>query len=246
MSPPVYTKTGDYGWTHLGMARIQKSHPIVSLMGTLDELMAHLGMCHSLINENTKTHNPVILEQLQFAQNVLYKLSGEIHKHFRDESTTSNGPHSYDYNSWLWNYLKSFWAMAIPKESVESLCVKSNGPVIRAARTSDIVLNLENSMDAMSNSGLKPLTHFIRPVGSPSVCELHICRTVCRRAEQSFFIAKETFDMSWDGLEDYIIYLNRLSDWLFVCARYVQMQNDEPEEELTSKIVPLKTTDELD
>ena len=78
---------------------------------------------------------------------------------------------------------------------------------------SDITL-LEIEMDAM-NDVLPVLTHFILPGGNTVVSYCHLARCVCRRAERlTVQLAEESFVDS-----NITIYLNRLSDYLFVLAR---------------------------
>jgi cob(I)alamin adenosyltransferase len=73
---------------------------------------------------------------------------------------------------------------------------------------------LESKMDTM-NESLDPMTHFILPGGHTIVSFCHISRCICRRAER---IAVELADS--EEINPYIIiYLNRLSDYLFVLAR---------------------------
>ncbi len=73
---------------------------------------------------------------------------------------------------------------------------------------------LEGKMDEM-NKSLSPMTHFILPGGHTTVSFCHIARCICRRAER---IAVELSDI--EEINAYIlIYLNRLSDYLFVLAR---------------------------
>jgi len=73
---------------------------------------------------------------------------------------------------------------------------------------------LESKMDTM-NEHLDPMTHFILPGGHTTVSFCHISRCICRRAER---IAVELADS--EEINPYIIiYLNRLSDYLFVLAR---------------------------
>jgi cob(I)alamin adenosyltransferase len=77
----------------------------------------------------------------------------------------------------------------------------------------DVVL-LENEMDAM-NAGLPELKHFILPGGNTTVSYCHVARCICRRAERIVVqLASESFVD-----ENMTIYLNRLSDYLFVLAR---------------------------
>ena len=74
---------------------------------------------------------------------------------------------------------------------------------------------LEALMDELS-AKLEPLANFILPGGSPGAAQLHVARTVCRRAERELVaLARE------EAVGTFTIrYLNRLSDALFVLARY--------------------------
>jgi cob(I)alamin adenosyltransferase len=77
------------------------------------------------------------------------------------------------------------------------------------------VLALEKLMDALSEE-LAPLENFILPGGSPSGATLHVARTVCRRAERRVLTLSRK-----ERIGPYALtYLNRLSDALFVMARY--------------------------
>lgn len=81
------------------------------------------------------------------------------------------------------------------------------------------ITQLETEIDNM-NSILPALNSFILPGGGESSCRLHLARTVCRRAER--IIVKLYHDENLVGIE--IKYLNRLSDWFFVAARYAASQ----------------------
>ena len=76
---------------------------------------------------------------------------------------------------------------------------------------------LEASIDEMNNA-LKPMKSFILPGGSMAVSSAHIARCVCRRAERICVNMLE-HEMFVDPLV--VKYLNRLSDHLFVLARYI-------------------------
>mgnify|MGYP000424258262 FL=1 len=86
------------------------------------------------------------------------------------------------------------------------------------------VKRLEDEIDHM-NGILEPLKEFILPGGGPVGAYLHQARTVCRRAERRV--------ITLGGLEEInaeaVIYLNRLSDWLFVAGRWVGKAMGEPE-----------------
>jgi cob(I)alamin adenosyltransferase len=79
---------------------------------------------------------------------------------------------------------------------------------------------LEREIDRM-NEGLPPLRSFVLPGGSRLNAELHICRTVCRRAER-ICVA-----LAADG--ESLRYLNRLSDALFVWSRWASYRLGVPE-----------------
>lgn len=82
-------------------------------------------------------------------------------------------------------------------------------------RESDIIF-LEQEIDRMEET-LPPLKNFILPGGHTAVSFLHIARCVCRRAERCC-VHLDTEGGNTDPL--ILIYLNRLSDYLFVLARY--------------------------
>ncbi|HUW05889.1 MAG TPA: cob(I)yrinic acid a,c-diamide adenosyltransferase [Williamwhitmania sp.] len=78
------------------------------------------------------------------------------------------------------------------------------------------IVALEKEMDAM-DSELPPLTSFVLPGGHPTVSYCHIARNVCRRAERNTIKLAENTPVQ----ENVIRYLNRLSDYLFVLARFL-------------------------
>lgn len=73
---------------------------------------------------------------------------------------------------------------------------------------------LERAIDRL-NEKLDPLRSFILPGGAPAAAWLHLARTVCRRAERAVVTLMHTERVNTHAL----IYLNRLSDFLFVLAR---------------------------
>ena len=76
------------------------------------------------------------------------------------------------------------------------------------------VARLEREIDAM-NAELEPLRSFILPGGTAFAAQLHLCRTVCRRAERCVVELASTETVNGEALR----YLNRLSDWFFVAGR---------------------------
>ncbi len=77
------------------------------------------------------------------------------------------------------------------------------------------VTRLENEIDRMDEK-LPPLKNFILPGGAPGAASLHIARTVCRRAERWIVTLSREENLNTSIAQ----YVNRLSDWLFVAARY--------------------------
>jgi cob(I)alamin adenosyltransferase len=83
------------------------------------------------------------------------------------------------------------------------------------------VARLEIEIDEM-NASLEPLTSFILPGGSPATAALHLARTVVRRAERAAVALNASEPLN----PQLLAYLNRLSDHLFVAARFVAAQGD--------------------
>ena len=73
---------------------------------------------------------------------------------------------------------------------------------------------LEREIDSM-NEGLEPLRSFILPAGGGGAAEVHLARAIVRRAERSAVAARRQAPLNPLAL----VYLNRLSDHLFVMAR---------------------------
>jgi cob(I)alamin adenosyltransferase len=78
---------------------------------------------------------------------------------------------------------------------------------------------LEREIDRM-NESLEPLRSFILPAGEEGAAELHLARAITRRAERSAVAASREIVLNPLALT----YLNRLSDWLFVAARFVALK----------------------
>ena len=81
---------------------------------------------------------------------------------------------------------------------------------VRAAQTE----RLEHEIDAM-NAALEPLDSFILPGGTPAAAQLHLARALARRAEREITALASVEPVNPDA----VIYVNRLSDHLFVLAR---------------------------
>ena len=90
--------------------------------------------------------------------------------------------------------------------------------------SSDDTIFLENWIDAMEVE-LPKLQAFILPGGHPCGATLHLARSICRRAERSVVPLVDQADVD----DNVSIYLNRLSDYLFVASRYVNLKFKLPE-----------------
>lgn len=84
---------------------------------------------------------------------------------------------------------------------------------------------LENEIDQV-NEGLEPLANFVLPGGHICNSFAHLARTVCRRAERDVVRLRQE---EGDVRPETQIYLNRLSDWLFVMGRAISQKLNVPE-----------------
>ena len=95
----------------------------------------------------------------------------------------------------------------------------ASAPYPRLRMVAGQVDRLEREIDAM-NARLTPLRSFVLPGGSRLAAQLHLCRTVCRRAERLVVELAGQEAVNPEAVR----YLNRLSDWFFVAGR---IANDE-------------------
>jgi cob(I)alamin adenosyltransferase len=95
----------------------------------------------------------------------------------------------------------------------------------KTLRTSEEMIKyLEKKIDYFDDK-LPRLTNFVLPGGSKSAAYLHLARTVCRRAERKVVRLMNSVDIS----NQVMIYLNRLSDFLFVLSRFENFQANIPD-----------------
>ena len=95
--------------------------------------------------------------------------------------------------------------------------------VTKVAIGSDAVERLELTIDRLEAT-LPPLRRFILPGGSPAGAALHLARTICRRAE------RRVIGLGSGAVDPILlVYMNRLSDLLFVMARVVNHRTGVPE-----------------
>lgn len=103
-----------------------------------------------------------------------------------------------------------------------SIIINDNDTQLPQITEQDIEI-LEKSMDEM-NKELPELKNFILPKGNKAVSIAHICRTIARKAEIQILECKNMFNFT--RLNSLTIYLNRLSDFFFVYARYLGHKED--------------------
>jgi cob(I)alamin adenosyltransferase len=95
--------------------------------------------------------------------------------------------------------------------------------VTKASVSNDDVTRLEHWIDELE-SELTPLRRFILAGGSQTGAALHVARTVCRRAERAIVgLGSDAVD------SEVLVYMNRLSDFLFVLARAANRRAGKPE-----------------
>jgi cob(I)alamin adenosyltransferase len=82
---------------------------------------------------------------------------------------------------------------------------------------------LERAIDA-AEGHCTPLKYFVLPGGSAQAAALHLARTVCRRAERAVLALEDA-----PARADLVVYLNRLSDLLFVLARRANVETNVPD-----------------
>lgn len=123
------------------------------------------------------------------------------------KSATTEDDLVQDLNTIQNNLLNLGGELSIPDNNLELLKEES-------------IIRLETSIEEM-NKKLPPLKDFILPGGDEFSARLHIARSVCRRAERKIveLVGKE------NGRDIWIKYLNRLSDYLFVLARFHVIKN---------------------
>jgi cob(I)alamin adenosyltransferase len=101
--------------------------------------------------------------------------------------------------------------LSVPTAGSAGSAGGAKGTRERLRVTADQVTWLEGACDEV-NATLEPLRSFILPGGKPAAAQLHVCRTVCRRAERRALVVD-------DSNPEVVRYLNRLSDLLFILSR---------------------------
>jgi cob(I)alamin adenosyltransferase len=132
-------------------------------------------------------------------------------------------------NDWLYPLLQQIQnnLFVLGADLATPLDTRSNYKIPRI--TEEDSKQLELAIDEHT-AALPPLKHFIHPGGCELAARLHFARTVCRRAERTLVtLAAEEEIGTYD-----VIYLNRLSDWLFTLARRANQLANVPDVEWNS------------
>ena len=193
----IYTKHGDSGMTSLGSGERRPKHDIrISAIGTIDETNSFVGLARSKIAvllSNIAVESKQTLEKPEKNKIQVDKLVS------LDSSLMKIQNDLFDLGGDL-TILESE-----EKSDIEPLRIL---PIQ--------VETLEADIDKI-NKDLDPLRSFVLPGGHEIAAILHIARTVCRRAERLVNDLAEKESINSEAFK----YLNRLSDFLFVAARWV-------------------------
>jgi cob(I)alamin adenosyltransferase len=190
----IYTKLGDGGETHLGdMSRVSKLHPRVEAYGTVDELNATIGV--ALLAPGLPDR---FAQWLHRVQNDLLDVGADLSVPAPAQVPPADqGAHG---------------------DGVAGEGIGASEPERQRLRVgTDYTDWLEKACDEV-NSQLEPLRSFVIPGGSPAAAHLHVCRTVCRRAE------RRTIAVGEEVNPEVVRYLNRLSDLLFILSRAANVE----------------------
>jgi len=164
----VYTKKGDDGKTFVNNTSVEKDHPLLEVLGNLDELNSSLGTIHAL--------------RIKKVRNVSLSLQDDL---FSIGTDLAGRKERFSYEE----------------------------------KTKE----LEKLLDELSEN-LPTLKNFIIPGGSKHAAHLHLSRAIARRLERSLVALRNSGNGKKLPLVEAIKYINRLSDLLFVMARYVNFK----------------------
>ena len=104
---------------------------------------------------------------------------------------------------------------------------KENNPIKFSSKKTDLI---EKEIDKISST-LPEMTNFIIPGGHITVSICHIARSICRRAERKCVKFSKDYEIN----QDIIIYINRLSDYLFTLSRKISLDTNTKETKWINK-----------
>jgi cob(I)alamin adenosyltransferase len=225
----IYTKTGDSGTSSLyNGTRHPKNSPFFKLLGDIDELNCNLGMVKAIHKE-----------MINNSEIKLYSApgAGPCYKH-------AIGLDSGKYYEWfaLSEYIHSFQVnlmdisafIATPPYDSNHKVYGSMEEhlekwVTKVGFNSSNYELLEKYIDRLSEI-LPKITNFVVPSGNSLIAQIHICRAITRRCERRFvdlYYSNCEYTKVYELIDKQIsnigIYLNRLSDYLFMLSRFVGM-----------------------
>jgi cob(I)alamin adenosyltransferase len=120
----------------------------------------------------------------------------------------------------LQNIQNSLFELSAELATPDNKNVKSPESAITNKKIKDI----EKDIDKIDNQ-LDPLKNFILPGGSPGAASCHLARTICRRAERALVSLNKVETIHFR----IVVYINRLSDYLFVVARFLNKEQNIPD-----------------
>ena len=192
----VYTKSGDTGTTSLiGGRRVTKDHPRVEAYGNVDELSAHIGVVRASL----------FVEESGF--------TGEMHATPEGARQTGDTARR-KIDAQLHEIQVNLITLSSHLANDDSHPKGVHSPISLPPIPQDAVTQLENAIDSMQ-AQVPPLLSFVIPGPPIAAAFAHVARTVCRRAERSVVA------LGGEAPPEIVVYLNRLSDFLFVLSRYL-------------------------
>ena len=208
----VYTRGGDTGTSQLlNGERRMKSDGVFEALGTVDELCSIVGVCYA-------------------------ELTAAIQSKYRDTKHVDRMKELEVLQEWLLEIMSRLFDIgshvAKPRNQSHEFVPDGVGNGFDA----DHIQEMELWIDTMTEA-LPELTSFVLPTGSRTSAQLHVARTVCRRAERTIVplvVATQPHPTTDDNQDDStrhpiasgcdpnaLAYINRLSDFFFTAARYV-------------------------
>ncbi len=216
MNIKIYSKTGDTGSTSLfGGMRVDKDSKRLAAYGTVDELNSQIGVVLAELN------SPVILNSIQDLKKIPKPFGFAQGEQVRNDKFS---PVISKLDRIQGELFILGWDLATPlnlkvtfREKTRSKRASEKLKVKRIRKS--YIERLESDIDTWTKE-LPEIKNFILPGGGKVGAGLHLARTIARRAERETvgLLKKEPVN------KNAIIYLNRLSDWLFTLARYANHQ----------------------
>lgn len=191
-----YTRTGDAGTSQLGTGeRRMKDDDAFEAMGTVDELCSVVGVAHAELLALGPDKYGVLSDYLLDIMSRLFDIGSHVAKPRK----------VYDDDS---------------DDDETEFSPDGVGGGFDASHIDD----LEEWVDTFTEE-LPELFSFILPTGSKLAAQLHVARTVCRRAERRCIVLVDQKVCDPNALK----YLNRLSDFFFSAARYANFKEGKPD-----------------